>query len=637
MSGVEALGIVLGVLPLLISAAEHWDNVLRPFKRYRKFAPELDEFQQQLKTQKTIFRNECCLLLSVLASHDTAKYMLQQPRHPLWMDKEFDNNFALQLGDSGEACESTIIAIKLKLKELEAKAENFGTILQQIPVSTFTPVTSVTADIRKLASVGDKSWRSRLAKKLKFAFSESRIESLLNELRNLNRDFLTLSAQTSRLKTKQIEVTHSRPPPAMKEKIEGFQNVHKAFIQLYNALGKACQLHEEHSAHFSLEPQHIRAIGSEPPLVRFNVAFTHIMGNNMASINPVWIAIDSIFGESATMEDSFQQPDYHGLAKRVLGGLSSTPKRTHGLSNETLNSNTSPPKKKRVAFATTTAEKIQPSAFVSASSLLLNTPTDITLPDFCVQHNFCICIQKCSQQRQTKIGYLEKAGPCKHLVYFSPSIVACQAREPMSLAYVVSSISKKCEMQKLLQYQRLRLAKQLAAAVLQFHGTPLMKDSWQSKDVVFFDSSEDFKQQSNALHSPHLNVHVQKSQQSSLISDTCSPSNQGLIRNSYLFNLGVVLLELAYQAPLRSLQEASDLKDGFDRKHIEFFAANRLSNNMKPVLGLTYANIVKKCLACDFGHGDDLNDSMLQAVFYRDVVCELERLENMFSKLQLSD
>jgi hypothetical protein len=46
---------------------------------------------------------------------------------------------------------------------------------------------------------------------------------------------------------------------------------------------------------------------------------------------------------------------------------------------------------------------------------------------------------------------------------------------------------------------------------------------------------------------------------------------------------------------------------------------------------------VKKCLACDFGSGDNLNDPVLQAVFYRDIVNELERLEDVFAKLQLGD
>jgi hypothetical protein len=35
---------------------------------------------------------------------------------------------------------------------------------------------------------------------------------------------------------------------------------------------------------------------------------------------------------------------------------------------------------------------------------------------------------------------------------------------------------------------------------------------------------------------------------------------------------------------------------------------------MGSVLGFTYANILKKCPACDFGYGDDLNGHVSQAV-----------------------
>jgi hypothetical protein len=55
MSGMEAVGLVLGILPLIISAAEHYEDAFKPFKRYKKFAPELQLYQQQLGTQKTIF------------------------------------------------------------------------------------------------------------------------------------------------------------------------------------------------------------------------------------------------------------------------------------------------------------------------------------------------------------------------------------------------------------------------------------------------------------------------------------------------------------------------------------------------------------------------------------------------------
>ena len=38
----------------------------------------------------------------------------------------------------------------------------------------------------------------------------------------------------------------------------------------------------------------------------------------------------------------------------------------------------------------------------------------------------------------------------------------------------------------MLQCESLRLARQLASAVLQFHETPILKESWRSEDVVFF-------------------------------------------------------------------------------------------------------------------------------------------------------
>jgi hypothetical protein len=83
MTGVEAAGLLLGVLPLMISAAEHYDDISRPFRRYLKFAPELKLYQHQLCTQKTIFRNECQKLLSMLIDRQTAKDMLKESKHYL--------------------------------------------------------------------------------------------------------------------------------------------------------------------------------------------------------------------------------------------------------------------------------------------------------------------------------------------------------------------------------------------------------------------------------------------------------------------------------------------------------------------------------------------------------------------------
>lgn len=53
-------------------------------------------------------------------------------------------------------------------------------------------------------------------------------------------------------------------------------------------------------------------------------------------------------------------------------------------------------------------------------------------------------------------------------------------------------------------------------------------------------------------------------------------------------------------------------------------------------MGARYGRVARKCLDCDFGVGEyDLRNLELQGAFYEDVICELDRLEAMFRKLDL--
>lgn len=131
MSGAEVVSLVLGVLPLIISAAEHYEDVFKPIKRYRNFAPEVKLFQQAVGTQKTIFRNECHLLLATLTSRQMARAMLKEHTHPSWIDPELDEKFASQLGESGSACKCIVTTIEINLQEIEGEIDSYGKILQE--------------------------------------------------------------------------------------------------------------------------------------------------------------------------------------------------------------------------------------------------------------------------------------------------------------------------------------------------------------------------------------------------------------------------------------------------------------------------------------------------------------------------
>ncbi|KAG9236171.1 hypothetical protein BJ875DRAFT_457186 [Amylocarpus encephaloides] len=101
-----------------------------------------------------------------------------------------------------------------------------------------------------------------------------------------------------------------------------------------------------------------------------------------------------------------------------------------------------------------------------------------------------------------------------------------------------------------------------------------------------------------------------------------------MIRNPHTFALGVILIELAYQAPLDDLRklfknvESDDL--GLDS---EFYLADTISSAMTSQLGKGYKEVVYKCINCDFGAGFDLLSEALQDGFYKEVICVLDGIE----------
>jgi hypothetical protein len=139
-----------------------------------------------------------------------------------------------------------------------------------------------------LRSIGDKAWRSRIHKKLKFSFSESRLSEYLNDLRELNRDFRTLAKQHTRLN--RWKNGDSSPETAAiypSKKVEESRLVQRASAQLYEAMGRACKHHTEHHAHFQLLAQNVGSTDMDSPIVHFNIAFTHCVSGISPTLEPV--------------------------------------------------------------------------------------------------------------------------------------------------------------------------------------------------------------------------------------------------------------------------------------------------------------------------------------------------------------
>lgn len=130
---------------------------------------------------------------------------------------------------------------------------------------------------------------------------------------------------------------------------------------------------------------------------------------------------------------------------------------------------------------------------------------------------------------------------------------------------------------------------------------------------------------------PYLDVSIGNARQHAYAREVY----ESFVPNMTLFRLGIILLELAYQKPLHLMQEASDLRP--NEYDTAFATARRLRWRVSEKMGPSFADIVGKCIQCDFGHGQDLKSKLLQECYYENVVQGLEGLETRFKQLDTSD
>lgn len=177
---------------------------------------------------------------------------------------------------------------------------------------------------------------------------------------------------------------------------------------------------------------------------------------------------------------------------------------------------------------------------------------------------------------------------------------------------------------------KFRLAQLLTLSVLRFHATPWLPNGLRSSDIYFLEkTSMDPQTGDSALSSQSPSLQALLPGQH--IPETAPQVNQqrlALYRNEALFKLGVMLLEIGYDAPITYLRQPEDniqgLAPGLDI-FTDFFTAKRLGLSALTQLDSRYGKLVKRCLDCDFGVGnDDLDSVDLQTAIVVSIVNELD-------------
>ena len=222
------------------------------------------------------------------------------------------------------------------------------------------------------------------------------------------------------------------------------------------------------------------------------------------------------------------------------------------------------------------------------------------------------------------VGYLQKTKTFKNLIYTpkenlvdSPEIKTFEEALNIARAHSIEFSRR----------ERVQLSTFLAQAVLRFHSTPWLPQHWRSRDVVFYDIN-DLSQ--DRLSSPYLKAKIctssaQAHQRLGAASGENTSPSQSPIHNQLLFSLGVMLVELAYGAPLQELKEEDeDLGDSLTL----YRTATRLGGNLNQKCGPAYEAAAQVCLRGTLGGSCDLHNSRALENFYLEVVQRLRNIKD---------
>lgn len=413
---------------------------------------------------------------------------------------------------------------------------------------------------------------------------------------------------------------------------------------LYESLRGSCTKHDTHRLHFSLEAIHtVEACGR----VHFSIAFQHASPDD--ANNVIWTSIESSVREIVTngvRTDKaiegfvWSRNADQGSIEGIGSGSTLTPRSLNVLSA----SNYAETSKRSLSTTSEMRESKRPSLHDEVTRNHTEAHfgihnVDPVLLDLGRNQNFCTHLTSSCRlvPRGVRrcVGFLKADARSQHLVYVEPTTSMQGISTPRSLQQIFNTVAADRTFNSIPVHERLSFAGSLAMAVLQYHATPWLRlGGWSSSDVFVFGGKDDFDSQSQVLTTPYMNVVIDSGGEK--LAATRNNPDAGCIRNQFLFGLAVLLIELAFEAPLDTLSKASDAA-GLDGSQWKSFAtASRLCYVLGAKMGKGYRAIVEKCLYCFPGAGTtDMDEPGLQAKYYSEVVCELQRLEESLRKLHL--
>ncbi len=174
MSGFEIIGVVLGVLPLIITAIEDYEKIVGPIVTYRQYSKALKTFTTELNVQRDIFQNECIWILSRFVDGHELEDMLKDSSHNLRnvikQDRSLDVNVSSTIGPHYGQLREILELIKASLDEIYEETKHLPEGLSRPSRAEDKPI-----DV--------KAWKSHVKQKMKLSLRKESLNEKINDLR----------------------------------------------------------------------------------------------------------------------------------------------------------------------------------------------------------------------------------------------------------------------------------------------------------------------------------------------------------------------------------------------------------------------------------------------------------------------
>ncbi|OAL55261.1 hypothetical protein IQ07DRAFT_160947 [Pyrenochaeta sp. DS3sAY3a] len=591
-TGIEAAGLVLAAIPLILAGLQFYAEGIVVTKRYWKYKEEVNSLLYELRAENTMYIN-CIniLLFGVVSQKDMAEF-LKDPGGSRWKEKKFDQDLQRRLGASYDTYMETVQQMIKTADKFKEKLK-----LDQSGKPQFNQLTSFKEHY----------------KRLKFSLKKSDYAELVTRLRNANHALHRMTAQTAYIEN------HQLAPKTKREYIPNFRAIKNNASSFHSALttGWNCPCRANHGVNLRLEAR-MESLGddsdSDDDTMKgpFHVLFCydHFPTSKVSSSN-VTTSNVSTSKNTASISTSTVS----------ASTLSNTRPNPWSWEEADVRIELNPPETQP---STTPIPTTQPTKSVQFAQPKMQSAVHAALtphPNLQPIKDLCSAIRTLQNpQRDVCFSLLA------HEIAFQKygiHIYPCKRLPPASdtSSWSISSLRSVLDDAAFARQDRLKLAVTLASSCLQLHETPWLGASW-GKDTIFF-----VKRPGEVVYDQPFVAHGRLAGAGTT---RCMPASMSrIIRNQTLYALGVALIELWYGKALAELRRDGDGPCGVGGEQLDFMTewnvADRLVDDLYSEAGGKYSDAVRRCIRCDFDRrASSLEDAQFQRAVYQGVVTQLK-------------